>query len=257
MIKNFNASSTDTQAVLYYAGFPANELVLAFRGSSTPVDLDYDLDYVLVNPTLSNVACSGCQVHRGFQEAYLSLSSQVRSAVTAAQSQYPLSSLTITGHSLGAGLAALAAAEFAANGYLLNVYTYGEPRNGNSAWSKYVDSKLPLYNRVTHYNDGVPQIPPVLLGFAHHGTEYWISQEYNNNASTTFNCGGGEHTVRFSFTNSPRNMLVANFHRSATPEQTMARVPSMAPISLTSHLCQHHSSTLHAAMSFPHSEKLS
>lgn len=136
-------------------------------------------------------------MHRGFQNALLSVSSSVISAVKAAQAKHSCSSVVVTGHSLGAGLASLAATMFVANGIALKgVYTYGEPRNGNPAWSSYVDSQLPNYYRVTHYNDGVPQIPPAILDFKHHGTEYWLSQSGTNSPSTTYDCGKGEPQVR-------------------------------------------------------------
>jgi predicted lipase len=137
-------------------------------------------------------------VHSGFQTAYSSIASQVISAVKDELSSSGYSTLTITGHSLGAGLSSIATSSFIGSGIkVANTYTYGEPRNGDLEWVSYLGNQIPdeNYFRVTHYNDGVPQIPPTVLGFAHHGPEYWQSKKSGNSAATTFNCGANS-TVR-------------------------------------------------------------
>jgi predicted lipase len=122
----------------------------------------------------------------------------VISAVKDELSSSGYSTLTITGHSLGAGLSSLATSSFIGSGIkVANTYTYGEPRNGDSAWVSYLGSQISdeNYLRVSHYNDGVPQIPPTVLGFEHHGPEYWQSKKSGNSAATTYNCGANS-TVR-------------------------------------------------------------
>jgi hypothetical protein len=100
--------------------------------------------------------------------------------------------LTVTGHSLGGGIAAIATSSFIAQGLeVANTFTFGEPRNGDQSWVQYISGQIPdaNYYRVTHANDGVPQIPPQDLGYYQHGIEYWESKLQNNSASTTYNCG--------------------------------------------------------------------
>lgn len=73
------------------------------------------------------------QVHQGFQAAYLSVANDVVAAVKKAQASAPGYSFTVTGHSLGAGLAAIAASALTSQGISnFPVYTFGEPRNGQS-----------------------------------------------------------------------------------------------------------------------------
>lgn len=100
-------------------------------------------------------------------------------------------SFVVTGHSLGAGIAAIAATSLAELGFKVSsVFTYGEPRNGDASWAKYASTVVPddRYYRVTHAADGVPQIPPTVLGYVHHSPEYFESQAGNNTAQSTFKC---------------------------------------------------------------------
>lgn len=194
IINTFNYTNTDTKAVLYHEA-SSNSVIVAFRGSAFPRNLDQDFLFTLTPLTVPGTSCSSCQVHQGFQTIYNSMANDISSAVSNALSSFPGSSLLVTGHSLGGGLAALAASSLAAQGHKLTVYTYGEPRNGNPAFTSYINSQVPNYYRTTHYNDGVPQIPPPLLGFEHHGTEYFQSQQNGNTASSTLKCPGVDPTV--------------------------------------------------------------
>ena len=84
----------------------------------------------------------------------------------------------MTGHSLGGALAVFAALDiktsFKSAGEV-TLYTYGQPRVGNEAFSDYIFSVLnKSYVRVTHYDDTVAHVPPRISGFKHAGTELWF-----------------------------------------------------------------------------------
>jgi hypothetical protein len=66
-----------------------------------------------------------------------------------------------TGHSLGGGLAALAAARF---GETANLYTYGAPRVGLRSFTRNV--RLPAF-RIVHNEDIIPLLPPRGLYWFH------------------------------------------------------------------------------------------
>lgn len=130
------------------------------------------------------------QVHSGFQAGYNSVSRPLATALQGLLCDQDLR-LVVTGHSLGGGIAAIAATSFAGLGFNVSAtFTYGEPRNGDAAWAKYVGLVLPdsQYYRVTHSTDGVPQIPPAVLGYVHHSPEYFQSEDANNTAETTLKC---------------------------------------------------------------------
>jgi hypothetical protein len=61
VVDYFNDSGSDTQAALFRDD-EAKELIISFRGTSTPKDLDVDLDFVLVDLTAAGTSCSGCKV---------------------------------------------------------------------------------------------------------------------------------------------------------------------------------------------------
>ncbi|KAG9295227.1 hypothetical protein G9A89_006209 [Geosiphon pyriformis] len=99
-------------------------------------------------------------------------------------------SVSFTGHGIGGAYAVLAALEFLRevvgifrtkldiNIYL---YTFGQPRIGNAAFSSFVTDFLAMH-RITHTNDRVPQFPLVDdkgEKYYHHDTEYWIAHDCN------------------------------------------------------------------------------
>jgi len=85
----------------------------------------------------------------------------------------------IVGHSLGGAVACLAGLEFAAKGYGPIVTTFGEPKVGNEALARFIDSKFDpkTYRRLTHINDPIPLLPWEGWGFAPHKTEFYISKK--------------------------------------------------------------------------------
>lgn len=90
---------------------------------------------------------------------------------------------------MGGALASIAATALTGRGLPLTAYTYGQPRTGNPSYADYVDSVLPIV-RVTHDNDGVPQIPDPSDGYRHHGTEYWQAEDPASVADT-YDCSAG------------------------------------------------------------------
>ncbi|KAL4866218.1 hypothetical protein BDV12DRAFT_199411 [Aspergillus spectabilis] len=192
IVQYFNDNATDSQATLFEDA-EGQELIIAFRGTSAPKDLDTDLQFGLVPLTAPGTDCSTCKVHAGFQSAYLSFADDVTAVIESHLSAHPGYSLTVTGHSLGGGVGAIATAALAGLGHKVTTYTFGEPRNGDQAFADYLTTLIAEsdYYRITHANDGVPQIPPALLGYVHHGSEYWQGEPERNDATTTLSCGVG------------------------------------------------------------------
>jgi pimeloyl-ACP methyl ester carboxylesterase len=118
-----------------------------------------------VGPEASN---SAGKVHRGFLAALDSVWDQVLAAVNELGPERPI---FVTGHSLGAALAQLAAIRLAANGQTVAaVYLYGSPRVGDAdfvaAYNKLLERQTYLH---INHTDIVATIPPGWLGFRHVG----------------------------------------------------------------------------------------
>ncbi|OAA33047.1 ferulic acid esterase A faeA [Moelleriella libera RCEF 2490] len=195
VIQYLYAATTDSHATLFRDD-KAKEVIIVFRGTVSAQNYETDFSIALVPLILPGTKCLGCKVHQGFQNAYLSLNNDVASAIRAELLRDPDSKLIVVGHSLGAALAAMAATSLVGQGFpVAETYTFGEPRNGDLAFSRFVTAQ-PFnrnYFRVTHFNDGVPQVPPTYLAYVHHGDEFWQSKQDNNTAETTFDCGPDSH----------------------------------------------------------------
>lgn len=80
------------------------------------------------------------------------------------------------GHSLGGAIADIAAAEVRNAGTVCDLYTYGAPRIADKNLSGYITTQGKGGNfRVTHFDDPVPRLPPLLLGYVHISPEYYIA----------------------------------------------------------------------------------
>ncbi|KAE8343091.1 putative feruloyl esterase A [Aspergillus arachidicola] len=160
------------------------EIITVFRGTGSDTNLQLDTNYTQA-PFDTLPQCSGCAVHGGYYVGWISVKDQVEGLIQQQASQYPDYSLVVTGHSLGASMAAITAAQLSATYNNITVYTFGEPRTGNQAYASYVDETFQATNpdatkfyRVTHTNDGIPNMPPTSQGYVHHGTEYWSVEPY-------------------------------------------------------------------------------
>jgi hypothetical protein len=122
----------------------------------------------------------GALVHGGFSRLLLgtagdgdagkpALLQQIKSglskAAAAAGKGAPLRQIFLAGHSLGAGLAQLAAAMLSVDPDFktvpLRVYTFGNPRTGNVAYANHLASAPSIREVFNHMNtaDAVPQLP--------------------------------------------------------------------------------------------------
>ena len=162
----------------------AGEIVVAFRGTDNLENWIENLKSAVMVPY---AGCSGCEVADGFNDAWSRLSQQVVGAVqNLGGTDVPL---VVTGHSLGAAMAALAAFQLKGMGYELSrpVYTFGQPRVGNPTYASAHDAAFSgMWWRVVHYADVVPHLPPELLGFHHVATEVW----YNEPSTSYQVCNG-------------------------------------------------------------------
>lgn len=149
------STSTDANLAWVLQTADTKQVWIAFRGTQSAHEWKEDFDLAQV-PFQGNT--SGVLVHRGFSEIYASLKAKLRAAIA----QVPLV-LFITGHSLGAGVAALCSADLGTSKVVQDIRTYlfAPPRSGNQAFVDMVlnGSNLTEFYAVGNFCDIVPTLP--------------------------------------------------------------------------------------------------
>jgi hypothetical protein len=136
-------------------------VVLAFAGTDPGIWQNLVTDF-------TPVPQAGSDVHDGFGLAAAAAEPETDRAIQlAAQSGKPL---FITGHSLGAALAALAALRASNAGMPPRaIYTFGMPRVGGPRFGTSYGDLARITYRLVHGIDLVSRVPPSSLGFHHVG----------------------------------------------------------------------------------------
>eukprot|EP00656_Telonema_subtile_P051315 TRINITY_DN686_c0_g1_i3.p1 TRINITY_DN686_c0_g1~~TRINITY_DN686_c0_g1_i3.p1 ORF type:complete len:306 (-),score=35.24 TRINITY_DN686_c0_g1_i3:31-948(-) len=173
--KSFEAPNYGTQA---FVGSNDGDIVVSFRGSSNLVNW---IENLYVRHVDRYPKCDGCLVHSGFYTAWSSLKDGIVAEVQSLLKAQPKARVFLTGHSLGASLAVLAAAElhFSHGIAIEAVYTYGEPRVGNAAFRDFYNQGTHLSWRLTHDHDPVPHLPLQSMGFSHISTEVFYNADFS------------------------------------------------------------------------------
>lgn len=144
---------------------------VAFRGSSDLADWIADFDFV---PTRYVPVAGFGQVHAGFQDVYACVRDSVAANLPTAA--HGCENILITGHSLGAALAVLAAPDVARTvlagrpGTIEpRLTTFGGPRVGLPDFAAAFDAAIECCYRVVNFLDIVPLVPP--SPYVHVGAE--------------------------------------------------------------------------------------
>jgi triacylglycerol lipase len=158
-----NAEPVVAGSMVGYVVSIDDAVVVAFRGTDDEFDWFANLDSLMV-PTANG------QIHQGFQDAYLSLKSQI---VQLLDRQRP-KSLWLTGHSLGGALAVACAVDLLDNEKreVSGLITFGQPMVTSQELAAHLDRLL--LDKFAHFvneADIVPRVPPLLK---HCGSLVWF-----------------------------------------------------------------------------------
>jgi predicted lipase len=155
----------------------SQDIVVAFRGSQSAQDYYHDFNFKTSIPVFWNTTA---RVHSGFLKVYTQLRDELIPIVQKAyQSTYHR--IRITGHSLGGALAILFAIDLKLLDIPTTVYTFGQPRLGNSElvnWSPTLS-----IHQIISDGDIVPTLPPLWLGYEHLKSVQYIIRD-----GSTFEC---------------------------------------------------------------------
>ncbi|KAJ9089631.1 hypothetical protein DSO57_1010791 [Entomophthora muscae] len=203
VLEKFTDESFQTVAVLT-ADDRRKELVLTFRGTSTFINWIQDLTFFMEDYEYAPEA----RIHMGFSECTTSMLEQIipKFKSILADARFSSYNIIAVGHSMGGTMAVLSTLalqrEFKIKWKRLSVYTYGQPRVGNTAFANYINS-LPLrITRTVNKNDVVPHTPPRSATYTHHFAEIYLADNKSRICSLEYhedpNCSG------LNFLTSPR-----------------------------------------------------
>lgn len=126
----------------------SKNVFVIFRGTETPDDW-------LSNIAINQSAHPWGPVEDGFSKLY----AQCSPAVLAAVKKTAAAKVFVTGHSLGAALATLAAADLVISGTTVQLYNFASPRTGSPAFADIFNQRIPVAWRTVNTEDLVTTVP--------------------------------------------------------------------------------------------------
>ena len=135
--------------------------VLSFRGTEVSQLSDVLAD---LKAGKNNEKCGG-KVHYGFKHELDKLWSDIEKELDLIEGQ-----IYVTGHSLGAAMATIAASRIQPK--VIALVTFGSPRVGTKEFVKNVTID---HYRVQNNNDVVTSVPFYAMGFRHHGNNVYLN----------------------------------------------------------------------------------
>eukprot|EP01080_Neovahlkampfia_damariscottae_P008559 gene8560-382_t len=155
-----------------FIGESEKDIVISFRGTKIKSIRNW-ISNLRFGIKKDFMDVPGAKVHVGFYDDYKNL----HQTVLARLGTLPKNKKIIfTGHSRGGALAAIGALMVAIDGYAdrVELITFGKPRIGNKAFSKYFDQMVKKKWRVVNKKDIVARLPPTLIQYHHATREIWF-----------------------------------------------------------------------------------
>lgn len=197
MLDNFVHIKGEEHDCDVYVGEGYEHNFIVFRGTETGESVSWKDIWTNLKFSLAQVPDNRYQLHRGFFAAWQEVSPLVFASSHTLQAQQvwedgKFKPFVITGHSLGAAMALLAAATFKP----AECVTFGGPRVGGRFFVEEVEDACQL-RRWVNAGDWCPRLPPPVLGYRHAGELHLLTRT------------GGY------WVNPPRSLLVGEVIRDA------------------------------------------
>ncbi|PIA59295.1 hypothetical protein AQUCO_00400293v1 [Aquilegia coerulea] len=205
------------------------DIVVCWRGTLTPLEWVDDFTATMVNGNEILHTKKNPMIHQGFYSVYITEDpksqynkinsrTQVNEEVKRLAEMYKKEeiSVTVCGHSLGAALATMNAADIRANNIVgpnvpVTSFPYASPRVGNNTWKECIDAMGVATNsdimqdydvhakqagqpilrilRIVNKLDVVPRSPPA-IGFTHVGQRFFIDNSQSPFLQAPFSVAG-------------------------------------------------------------------
>lgn len=167
----------EQRATLYHS--LSQGIILAYQGTNlSSVDsVAHDAAFWLAEPKAELGLSGDSKVFYGFQDQWYSSWSAVEQILQEAFEQFPGEKVLVTGHSMGASMAQLAALAIEKEfGKVSAVIAFEPPRTGNPSYAQEFDQVFSgRYTGTVNGNDWVPSIPPRSFGYQHPSGMIWIN----------------------------------------------------------------------------------
>lgn len=160
--------------VSYYLRIKGDTLIVAFRGSDSKKDWNFNLDFHKKVVPYGNYN-SKIKVHAGFLNAYKSknVRNKIRSYIND-----DIKIIKLTGHSYGAALAVICAIDlqYSFNDKDYEVFLFGCPKVGNKEFVESFNKRIFKTIRVENYGDIITKLPFTCMGYRHVGAKISIGK---------------------------------------------------------------------------------
>ncbi|MCM3006025.1 lipase family protein [Priestia koreensis] len=159
LVTEFQATTYGKTGLFGFILESEESVIVAFRGTQSDVDWMADADY---SQSYYPYTVNGGLVHNGFLSVYESCRDFLLDVY---KKLSPNKTLYITGHSLGAALATLHAADVATNQLFRNVvmYNFASPRVGDPTFAARYHQLVPNSIRFVNTTDVVAKVPPIMI----------------------------------------------------------------------------------------------
>ena len=163
--------------------------IIAFRGTQTQIEWWQNLQAKQKEYVDPKTGKQYGLVHEGYLSIVREQIGEL--LINAVRQLDPTVPCFVTGHSLGAAVATLAASEIALNvpeiKEQLQLYTYASPRIGDRTFAQAHSQLIPNSYRVTNLSDSVPLVPPIKIenpyvkaNYAHLGQKWSFTTQFGD-----------------------------------------------------------------------------
>lgn len=184
-----------TQTEVYLKQLDSQTLLIVFRGTDEEEDWKYNLNAI---PTClleqRNDVWGKIRVHQGFYRKFRSVKEHIVRKIDNMLSGFPMYSKTslrviITGHSLGGALSMLCAVavKMEYDYLMVETYTFGAPRVGNSSFANALNILVPEHVLVVNENDPACSVPSRIM-YKHPKNMLYIGNQEKSKLET---CAAG------------------------------------------------------------------